>query len=296
MAKTPKIDPKDQIAQLQAELAERDSRIAKLESRAKKHREHALIPRPKGQAGRGSGSRSGGYNLQEAMGLKDSDEDYNRRSRIVKRYIHEYLSVFKPISQQESGRVSKMIALVSCSILSRHVFTCLVQIQKDIPFFSRFENGWPIRDIARTYLSNEKTRRRADLDAEQEAVTPGSTTRRLDGTLKKTKRVQVVESTEIGFGNSDSDADDEGDHKMNKKVSQTQTFPSKKRPVILSSAESAADTDTDLERLVRSKKTHKAPPAQPPKPAKLPKKSKEKMAKSPKKKWRNKTSRSASGS
>ncbi|KAJ7211540.1 hypothetical protein B0H12DRAFT_387495 [Mycena haematopus] len=171
-------------------------------------------------------------------------------------------------------------------------------IQKDIPFFSRFENGWPIRDIARTYLSNEQTRRRADLDAEQEAVTPGSTTRRLDGTLKKTKRVQVVESTEIGFGNSDSDADDEGDHKMNKKVSQTQTFPSKKRPVILSSAESAADTDTDLERLVRSKKTHKAPPAQPNRPS-LPscqKRAKKRWQSHQKRNRRNKTSRSASGS
>ncbi|KAJ7815216.1 hypothetical protein B0H13DRAFT_1924308 [Mycena leptocephala] len=39
-------------------------------------------------------------------------------------------------------------------------------IQKDITFFKKFENGWPIHDITRTYLSNEQTRWRADLKAE----------------------------------------------------------------------------------------------------------------------------------
>lgn len=42
-------------------------------------------------------------------------------------------------------------------------------MQKDIPYFKRFEGGWPIHDIIRTYLSNEQTRRRSDMTAELEA-------------------------------------------------------------------------------------------------------------------------------
>lgn len=43
---------------------------------------------------------------------------------------------------------------------------CLSQIQNDVPYFQRFAKGWCIRDVARIYLSNEQTRRRADMQAE----------------------------------------------------------------------------------------------------------------------------------
>jgi hypothetical protein len=33
-------------------------------------------------------------------------------------------------------------------------------------FFKNYENGWPIRDICRVYLSNEQTRQRLDLEEE----------------------------------------------------------------------------------------------------------------------------------
>ncbi|KAJ7498273.1 hypothetical protein B0H11DRAFT_1909318 [Mycena galericulata] len=62
-----------------------------------------LIPRPEDQAG-----RSGGYNLQNAMGLKGDDEAYLRSNPMVKIYIQEHLSVFHTISQQETGKVSRM--------------------------------------------------------------------------------------------------------------------------------------------------------------------------------------------
>ncbi|KAJ7173921.1 hypothetical protein C8R43DRAFT_943564 [Mycena crocata] len=39
-------------------------------------------------------------------------------------------------------------------------------VQKDVPFFQRYADGWPIRDMARVWLSNEQTRRRKDLEEE----------------------------------------------------------------------------------------------------------------------------------
>ncbi|KAJ7248764.1 hypothetical protein C8J57DRAFT_1475459 [Mycena rebaudengoi] len=107
-----------------------------------------LIPKPKGQAGRGV--QAGGYNLQDEMGLKNDDEHYQRLKRMVKRYVHKWLDVFEPIAHQEKIKLRQMIAAV----------------KKDINFLQHFEDGWPVKDFARTYLSNEQTRRTADTRAE----------------------------------------------------------------------------------------------------------------------------------
>ncbi|KAJ6493478.1 hypothetical protein DFH09DRAFT_1104472 [Mycena vulgaris] len=97
-----------------------------------------MIPRPSGQAGRGV--EKGGYHLQSEMGLEGDDKRYNRQCRMVNRYVQGFFSVSRPIPEQDRGRVAQMIKLV----------------QKDIPYFQKFEDGWPIRDITRTYLSNEQ--------------------------------------------------------------------------------------------------------------------------------------------
>ncbi|KAJ7225213.1 hypothetical protein C8J57DRAFT_1590485 [Mycena rebaudengoi] len=99
-----------------------------------------LIPKPKGQAGRGV--RAGGYNLQDEMGLKNDDEHYQRL---------KWLDVFEPIARQDKIKLRQMTAAV----------------QKDIEFFQQFEDGWPVKDFARTYLSNEQTRRAVDIKAER---------------------------------------------------------------------------------------------------------------------------------
>ncbi|KAJ7456024.1 hypothetical protein B0H11DRAFT_2066590 [Mycena galericulata] len=144
----PRVDPETQIRELNARLAASEQQNATLQAKFAKQKRKNLIPAPKGQAGRSCDK--GGYNVQVEMGLEGNDERYNRVSRIVKRYIQEYLSVFRPISEQDRGRVDQMIKI----------------IQHDIPFFRKFANGWCIRDIARIWLSNEQTRRRADLEAE----------------------------------------------------------------------------------------------------------------------------------
>ncbi|KAJ6592041.1 hypothetical protein DFH09DRAFT_1073112 [Mycena vulgaris] len=159
-------DAQDQIRYLQAQLKQQDKQIGTWAStdpverlkwfpagfKAAQNKARArMIPRPSGQAGRGVGK--GGYHLQLEMGLEGDDEKYNRQCRMVKRYVQEFLSVSRPISEQDRGRVAQMIKLV----------------QKDIPYFQKFEDGWLIRDITRTYLSNEQTRRWNDIKAESHA-------------------------------------------------------------------------------------------------------------------------------
>jgi methylmalonyl-CoA mutase N-terminal domain/subunit len=46
-----------------------------------------------------------------------------------------------------------------------------IQIQKEQPFFERYENGWPIRSIMQTYMSNSKQaakKRRAALGTNED--------------------------------------------------------------------------------------------------------------------------------
>ncbi|KAF7360423.1 hypothetical protein MVEN_00772400 [Mycena venus] len=236
-----KVDPKEEeIRQLKATIAKQTNTITKLERKVEKQKTTtALIRRPEGQGGR-SADR-GGYNTQEAMGLKGLDEDYNRRCRMVKRYIHEYLSVFKPISQQDKGRVALMI----------------IKIQRDIPYFQQFEEGWPIHDITRMYLSNEQTRRRTDIKAEKLAC--GEESDAEEQPQRKGKKKAQVSFAVPETDMEETDADTDGGRKRKmplKKVTHT----------ILSDD----DDDDDLDLLLKPTKVPitpktKAKPAQSPK-------------------------------
>ncbi|KAJ7934027.1 hypothetical protein B0H13DRAFT_1855500 [Mycena leptocephala] len=117
---------------------------ASVSSLAKKR----LIPRPKGQAG-----RSGGYNIQDAMGLSEDSARYNQLFRIVKDYTKRYLSVFDTISDQDKTRLEKT----------------KVKIAKAALYFSKFQGLWPIHDIIASYLLGMQTRRRSDMRLEKEA-------------------------------------------------------------------------------------------------------------------------------
>ncbi|KAF8218209.1 hypothetical protein K438DRAFT_1796499 [Mycena galopus ATCC 62051] len=231
-----KEDPQETIRQLRATIAAQQNTISLLQKTGKIQE---LIPKPKGQAGRSE--EAGGYNLKEAMGLKDHDEDYNRRCRIVKRYVHEYLSVFMPLSKQKSGYEARMIA----------------KIKQEVPFFKKFENGWPIHEIARIYLSNEQTRRRADLDEENEAYTEPDTE-----SSAQVKKNRVTFATD----NEEEEADNEGEGEVKSKIIVKKWFPSKQRStVILSDDDTESDDSSDLDRLLRPSapaiKPHKVTPA-----------------------------------
>ncbi|KAJ7822045.1 hypothetical protein B0H13DRAFT_2376895 [Mycena leptocephala] len=87
-------------------------------------------------------------------------------------------------------------------------------IQKDIPFFKKFQNGWPIHDITRTYLSNEQTRRRSDLKAELEACEEEQAASD-EERAKSTKPIKNKKRSIFGklpFDDEDDLADIDGEH------------------------------------------------------------------------------------
>ncbi|KAJ7266111.1 hypothetical protein C8J57DRAFT_1619421 [Mycena rebaudengoi] len=111
------------------------------------------IPRPSGQAGRGNG-----FNLQNAIGLSEKSEHFNRLSRLVRSYSSQYLPTGdKSIQQQDKKTLEKVIAM----------------IKEKITFFQRFEGGWPIRDLIKQHLLNSKDRRKRDLEKERKAEEAG---------------------------------------------------------------------------------------------------------------------------
>ncbi|KAJ6484566.1 hypothetical protein DFH09DRAFT_1340000 [Mycena vulgaris] len=112
-----------QVAQDQLRATEKKLKDA-LAAQAVKPKK--LIPRPKGQAGKGSG-----YNLQHEMCLGNNKARYNRIMRIVRYFTQRFLDTTKTISGQEKSRLEKTIKL----------------IQKDVKYLQRFQGGWPIRDF-----------------------------------------------------------------------------------------------------------------------------------------------------
>ncbi|KAJ7461289.1 hypothetical protein B0H11DRAFT_2312751 [Mycena galericulata] len=133
---------KKQVAQLQAERA-----------KTKASTSQNLIPRPKGQAGRGKG-----YNLQKSMCLQKNKARYNRLMRLVRYYANRFLKTGKTIRQQDPATLEKVIVLV----------------KKEFKYFQRFKGGWPIRDFVKQYLANntDKFKRAVRQEREAEAEDP----------------------------------------------------------------------------------------------------------------------------
>ncbi|KAJ7933539.1 hypothetical protein B0H13DRAFT_1856045 [Mycena leptocephala] len=98
-----------------------------------------LIPRPKGQAGKGSG-----YNLQKEMRLGQKKSRYNRLMHVVRYNTNRFLNTNKTIKDQDKSRLEKTIKkLISSG-----------EIQKDFKYFQRFSGGWPIRAFIKQHLAN----------------------------------------------------------------------------------------------------------------------------------------------
>ncbi|KAJ7936472.1 hypothetical protein B0H13DRAFT_1853537 [Mycena leptocephala] len=97
----------EEIAQLKKQLALKDTQLqAALTANTSKSVPQKLIPRPKGQAGKGSG-----YNLCEVMRLGRCKTRYNRLMRIVRYYVNRFLNVGKTISKQNPARLEQVIIL-----------------------------------------------------------------------------------------------------------------------------------------------------------------------------------------
>ncbi|KAJ7237963.1 hypothetical protein C8J57DRAFT_1727728 [Mycena rebaudengoi] len=200
-----------------------------------------LIPKPKGQAGRGV--QAGGYNLQDEIGLKNDDEHYQRLKRMVKRYVHKWLDVFEPIARQDKIKLRQMIAAV----------------QKDIEFFQKFENGWPVKDFARTYLSNEQTRRAVDIKAERKWSNHSDEEDEDDDLPRAerlaTKKVKFVSDDDGEEELEDGDTQPEGKKPKEKATEKKPKQKVTNRKIILSDDEDDSDA-ADLAKLIKQKPTH----------------------------------------
>ncbi|KAF8124533.1 hypothetical protein EV363DRAFT_1142118, partial [Boletus edulis] len=94
-----------------------------------------LIQKPPGTAG-----KSGGYNLQEAMGLSKRTRQYNGYLKSVRTLGESALDLRKTWRHQPAVRRAEVIAMA----------------QQKHPYLQQFANGWPIADILRQYLVNAK--------------------------------------------------------------------------------------------------------------------------------------------
>ncbi|KAJ7175208.1 hypothetical protein C8R43DRAFT_1201912 [Mycena crocata] len=121
-----------------------------LEAAKTAHPSKKLIPRPKGQAGKGI---TRGYTLRKAMRLQKNPTRYNRLSCIVRFYTNRFLKTAKTIKDQDPVMLEKVIAV----------------IKKDVKYFQRFQGGWPIRDFIKQYLVNLNGKFKRSLRDEQAA-------------------------------------------------------------------------------------------------------------------------------
>ena len=207
--------------------------VASMKKAHKKKRKQ-LIPRPNGQAGRSA--EKGGYNLQEEMGLGDDDERYNRLFvgqlkhhpiSLVLSYASSTIAHRQAIHPRVSVRLQNRIrpgerksleancAGVFPVSVTRHA-DLLNQVQNDITFFKKYEGGWPIRDIIRTYLSNEQTRRGVDIDAElKERLNDTDNSDTEHASPPATTRKQKTKVHFTPTANEAVDADDEDEDETN---------------------------------------------------------------------------------
>ncbi|KAJ6586306.1 hypothetical protein DFH09DRAFT_1075263 [Mycena vulgaris] len=168
-----------QVAQDQLRATEKKLKDA-LAAQAVKPKK--LIPRPKGQAGKGSG-----YNLQHEMRLGNNKARYNHImvrhypaftsfqaenliQRVVRYFTQRFLDTTKTISGQEKSRLEKTIKLVRLIALSKY-YTVIysTKIQKDVKYLQRFQGGWPIRDFIKQYLANNQDKYKHAIRQEREA-------------------------------------------------------------------------------------------------------------------------------
>ncbi|KAJ7626809.1 hypothetical protein FB45DRAFT_55252 [Roridomyces roridus] len=138
--------PEEEVIQLRKQLAEAKKKIAEIAKQQSKPKK--LIPRPKGQAGKGKG-----YRLQTAMRLGKNKTRYNHLSKIVRHYASRFLMTGKTIQKQNPTTLATVIA----------------RIKRDFTYFQRFDGGWPIRDLIKQFLTNHNYKFKRAAKEEKEA-------------------------------------------------------------------------------------------------------------------------------
>ncbi|KAG1735759.1 hypothetical protein EDB19DRAFT_1830123 [Suillus lakei] len=100
-----------------------------------------LIPKPWGAAGKVS---TGGYSLQDAMGLKGDKGCYNG-------YMHEIRIIANSMLERK-----KTFRQQPPSLINEVVLEANPKVQIKFPFFQQFTDGWLICDVLKCMLLNQK--------------------------------------------------------------------------------------------------------------------------------------------
>ncbi|KAK6992296.1 hypothetical protein R3P38DRAFT_3086703, partial [Favolaschia claudopus] len=243
-----KITAAETLKQLQEDNKRKDKGFARLNrenaqfaKKAAPERQN-LIPKPKGDAGTGSG-----YNVQEAMGLEDEDERYNRLYQIVEDEVAVHLNLQKTISKQQPGVVDRAMEIIAGKYA----------------FFRRFAGYWPIKDIMTKYLTNARSRRRVrdklEKEAEKEDVrkaggtlesnSDGDDTEAGEEEEEKQAKVQVRRRAKRARVESDSDSEEleEKPSKSKQAMSETQIKKQAKGAVRKRARQVVADLEEEEE-------------------------------------------------
>ncbi|KAG9043166.1 hypothetical protein FS837_009936 [Tulasnella sp. UAMH 9824] len=95
----------------------------------------SLIPRPPGEKGKN------GWNLQDAMGLKDDDPLYNEILRTARHCISRSgLDWEATYSEQDPGRLA----------------ACFKEVKRQHPYLERFLGDWPAKEMVISALQNRR--------------------------------------------------------------------------------------------------------------------------------------------
>lgn len=95
----------------------------------------SLIPRPPGEKGKN------GWNLQEALGLKDNEALYSEMLRYVRHCISRSgLDWESTYSEQEPARLA----------------ACFKELKKEHPYLERFQGDWPGKEMVISALQNRR--------------------------------------------------------------------------------------------------------------------------------------------
>ncbi|TDL13334.1 hypothetical protein BD410DRAFT_847057 [Rickenella mellea] len=126
-------------AQLEKETAAKAAAQKKLQAAGgQKNAGGELRLRPKGTAGAGGAK---GYNLMFEMGLGDNKEKYLAIGRSVRDNVSKVgLDKSKPYRDQPAEDLGRLFALV----------------RNEHKFLGKFDNNWPIAELAKQYLRNHR--------------------------------------------------------------------------------------------------------------------------------------------
>ncbi|KAG1751883.1 hypothetical protein EDB19DRAFT_1903847 [Suillus lakei] len=130
------------------------SKRATIRPRAVDHHRHTLPPRPSGKClipkpwGAAGKVSTGGYSLQDAMGLKGDKGRYNGYMREIRIIANSTLEWKKTFWQQPPSLINEVV----------------LEVQIKFPFFQQFADGWPICDVLKCMLLNQKHNAKYRLD------------------------------------------------------------------------------------------------------------------------------------